>query len=58
MNNLLMKCIQNFHIYISFKWDDYCKFLSSRIHFTFKILIFCMDFFISHMFKDIRRLAY
>jgi hypothetical protein len=63
MKNLLMKCIETFLIYIylafqSFKWCDYYKFLSLRIHFTINFLIFYMDFFINHMFRDIHRLAY
>ncbi len=64
MNILLMKCIETFLIYIylifkSFKYCDFCKFLSLKVHkFTLKNLIFCMDFFINHMFKDFHRLAY
>jgi hypothetical protein len=51
----------NFLIYIisiNFKWHDYYKFLSLRIHFTLKNLIFYMYFLINHMFKNIHRLAY
>jgi hypothetical protein len=63
MKKLLVKCIEIFLVYIflifkSFKWCDCCKFLSLRTHFTLEIIIFCMDFFINHMFKDIHRLAY
>jgi hypothetical protein len=62
MKNLLLKWIENFLIYIflifkRFKWHDCYKVLSLRIHFTFKILIFCMDFLINHMFRAIHRLA-
>jgi len=47
-----------FSIFKSLKWRDCCKFLSLRVHFTLKILIFCMNFLINHMFKDIHRLVY
>jgi hypothetical protein len=51
MKNLLVKCIENFLIYIyflvlkSFKWCDCYKFLFLKIYFTLKNLIFCMNFF-------------
>jgi hypothetical protein len=35
----------------SFKWHDCCKFLSLKNHFTLQNLIFCMYFFINHMFR-------
>jgi hypothetical protein len=63
MKKLSVKFIKNFLIYMylilkSFKWHDCCKFLSLKIHFTLKFLIFCMNFLINHIFKDIKRLAY
>jgi hypothetical protein len=63
MKNLLVKCIEVFLIYIilifkSFKWHDFYRFLSLKVHFTLKNLIFCMDFFINHMFRDIHMFAY
>jgi hypothetical protein len=64
MKKLLMKCIEIFLIYIyinffeSIKQRDCYKFLSLKVHFTLNILIFCIDFLINHMFKDIHRWAY
>ncbi len=45
-------------IFNSFKWCDCCKFLSLKVHFTLKVLVFCMDSLINQMFKDTHRLAY
>jgi hypothetical protein len=51
----------NMYVYIIskiIKLYDCCKFLFLRIHFTLKNLIFCMDFLINHMFRDIHKLVY
>jgi len=53
------ECIETFLIYINFlKWCDCCKCLFLRVHSLLKNLIFCMDFLINHIFKDIHKLAY
>jgi hypothetical protein len=63
MRSLLVKCIETFLVYIFFIF----KVLNDMIVVNFypwksishfKNLIFCTDFFINHMFKDIHRLVY
>jgi hypothetical protein len=50
--------LQYIYKFLSFKWCEFCKKNSLKIHFTFEILVFWMDFFINHMFRDIHRLTY
>jgi hypothetical protein len=62
MNNLLVKRIETFLTYIFlifkiFKWHDCCKIVFLKVHLTLTILIFRMDFFNNHMFRDIHRLV-
>ncbi len=63
MKCLLVKCIETFLIYIYLfikVLNDVIvvNFLSLKVHFTLKNLIFYMDFFINHMVRIIHRLAY
>jgi len=63
MKNWLMKCSEVFLMYIfkilkNFKWHDCYKFYIWESISHFKILIFCINFLINHMFRDIHRLVY
>jgi len=63
MNNLIVKCIEIFPIYIFFIFKiwthrDFCHFLQLIFHFTLKSLIFFLNFLTLHMFKDIYKVVY
>jgi hypothetical protein len=58
MKTLLMDYIETFLIYIFLNVVNVVIFFSLKVHFTLKNLIFCMNFLINHMFRDIHRLVY
>jgi hypothetical protein len=63
MNNLIVRCIEIFPIYIFFIFKiltcyDFCHFLQLIFHFTLKSLNFSLNFLTNHMFRDICKVVY
>jgi hypothetical protein len=63
MNNFIIRCIENFPIYIYFIFKiltrcDFRHFLQLIFHFTLKKLNFSINFLTNHMFRDIYRVVY
>jgi hypothetical protein len=63
MNNFIVRCIENFPIYLFFVFKnlthhDFCHFLQLIFHFTLKSLNISLNILTNHMFKDIYKVVY
>jgi len=63
MNNLIVRCIENFPIYVIFIFKilthcDFHHFLQLIFYFTLKSLNFSLKFLTNHMFRDIYMVFY
>jgi hypothetical protein len=63
MNNLIIKCIEIFSIYIFFIFKnltchEFHHFLQLIFHFTLKFLNFSLNFLTNHMFMGIFKVVY